>query len=71
MTMQYEPIVPRARIGFIIPSSNRMVEQEMIPSFPEGVHVHVTRLRMTGANRGPLDQHELAEASPAVGELRD
>ena len=39
-----------ARVGLIIPSSNRMAEQEMVPAFPEGVQAHVTRLRMTGAN---------------------
>jgi maleate isomerase len=43
------------RVGLIIPSSNRMVEQEMIPAFPPGVGAHVTRLRMTGANRAPLE----------------
>jgi maleate isomerase len=43
-----------ARIGCIIPSSNRMVEQEMVAGFPAGVQPHVTRLRMTGPNRGPL-----------------
>ena len=26
-----------ARVGLIIPSSNRMVEQEMVPAFPAGV----------------------------------
>jgi maleate isomerase len=45
-----------ARAGLIIPSSNRMVEQEMIGAFPPSVQAHVTRLRMTGRNRGPLDQ---------------
>jgi maleate isomerase len=39
-----------ARIGLIIPSSNRMVEQEMVRAFPAGVQPHITRLRMTGAN---------------------
>jgi maleate isomerase len=39
-----------ARVGLIIPSSNRMVEQEMVRAFPAGVQAHVTRLRMTGAN---------------------
>jgi maleate isomerase len=43
-----------ARVGCIIPSSNRMVEQEMIAGFPAGVQPHVTRLRMTGSHRGPL-----------------
>jgi maleate isomerase len=45
-----------ARVGLIIPSSNRMVEQEMAPAFPPGVSVHVTRLRMTGANHLAFDQ---------------
>ena len=45
-----------ARVGLIIPSSNRMVEQEMASAFPPGVMAHVTRLRMTGANRLAFDQ---------------
>jgi maleate isomerase len=45
-----------ARAGLIIPSSNRMVEQEMIAAFPPSVRAHVTRLRMTGRNRGPLGE---------------
>jgi maleate isomerase len=40
-----------ARVGLIIPSSNRMVEQEMVAAFPAGVQAHVTRLRMTGPNQ--------------------
>ena len=40
-----------ARIGFIIPSSNRMVEGEMVLHVPPGVVAHVARLRMTGAHR--------------------
>jgi len=47
--------VSTKRVGIIIPSSNRMVEQEMVQAFPRGVQPHVTRLRMTGPNRGPLD----------------
>ena len=38
------------RVGLIIPSSNRMAEQEMAPAFPDGVAAHVARVRMTGAN---------------------
>jgi maleate isomerase len=45
-----------ARIGLIIPSSNRMVEQEMVRHVPPGVTAHVARLRMTGAHRITLDQ---------------
>ena len=44
-----------ARVGLIIPSSNRMVEQEMVRHVPPGVVAHVARLRMTGAHRGPLE----------------
>jgi maleate isomerase len=60
------------RAGLIIPSSNRMVEQEMVPAFPGGVHVHVARLRMTGANRGPLDQvmPRVEEATRALIDAR-
>ncbi len=38
----------RARIGIIIPSSNRIVEQELVPSFPPGVGVNIARLRKEG-----------------------
>jgi maleate isomerase len=55
-----------ARVGLIIPSSNRMVEQEMVQAFPAGVHPHVTRLRMTGPNRMGLDQ-----LLPRVGEATE
>src|SRR5262245_40639177 len=44
------------RVGLIIPSSNRMVEQEMARHFPAGVQVHIARLRMTGAHRTTLEQ---------------
>jgi maleate isomerase len=48
----------------IIPSSNRMVEQEMIAAYPLGVIAHVTRLRMTGKHRG----QSLASLAPRVTE---
>ena len=44
------------RIGLIIPSSNRMVEQEMVRHLPPGTIAHVARLRMTGAHRVPIAQ---------------
>jgi maleate isomerase len=43
------------RIGLIIPSSNRMVEQEMVRQVPSGATAHVARLRMTGAHRVGID----------------
>jgi maleate isomerase len=61
-----------ARVGCIIPSSNRMVEQEMMAAFPAGVQPHVTRLRMTGPNRGPLATvlPRIAEATRALTDAR-
>lgn len=56
------------RVGLIIPSSNRMVEQEMAHRYPDGVVVHVNRLRMTGPQRVPLGQlmPRLIEAAAAL-----
>jgi maleate isomerase len=51
------------RIGLIIPSSNRMVEQEMVRGLPDGVTAHVARLRMTGRFERSID-----ELLPAVTE---
>lgn len=45
-----------ARVGLIIPSSNRMVEQEMVRYAPPGVQAHIARLRMTGLHHVALDQ---------------
>jgi maleate isomerase len=61
-----------ARVGLIIPSSNRMVEQEMVAAFPPGVQTHVTRLRMTGANHCALDRllPGIEEASRALTDAR-
>ena len=46
----------RGRIGLIIPSSNRKVEDEMVRWFPVGVQPHVARLRMTGVHHVELEQ---------------
>ena len=54
--MAYEPIVPRARIGFIIPSSNRMVEPQMQLYAPAGIAAHFMRLRMTNKYKRPLPE---------------
>jgi maleate isomerase len=61
-----------ARVGLIIPSSNRMVEQEMVAAFPPSVQAHVTRLRMTGANHSALDRllPRIEEASRALTDAR-
>jgi maleate isomerase len=44
------------RIGLIIPSSNRMVEGEMVRSLPPGFVAHIARLRMTGTHRMSIDE---------------
>ncbi len=58
------------RVGLIIPSSNRMVEQEMVGHFPDNVVAHINRLRMTGTNRKPLSQL-LPEVERACAALVD
>jgi maleate isomerase len=59
-----------ARIGLIIPSSNRMVEEEMVRHVPPGVTAHVARLRMTGAHRVGLDAL-LPQVKETAGTLTD
>ena len=61
-----------ARVGLIIPSSNRMVEQEMASAFPPGVVAHVTRLRMTGSHHLAFDQllPRVEEATRALADAR-
>ena len=60
----------RARIGLIIPSSNRLTEPHFNRYAPEGVQVNVTRLRMTGAHRVPLLdlQPKIAEAAQLLAD---
>lgn len=47
---------PRARVGLIIPSSNRLTEPQFRHYMPPDVGLHVTRLRMTGPHHKPLDE---------------
>jgi maleate isomerase len=54
--MSYAAITPRARLGFIIPSSNRIVEPDMQRFAPEGVVPHFIRIGMTNRHRAPLDE---------------
>jgi maleate isomerase len=60
----------RARIGLIIPSSNRLTEPHFNRYAPEGVEVNVTRLRMTGPHRVPLLdlQPKIAEAAELLAD---
>lgn len=61
---------PPQRIGIIVPSANRQVEQEMIPRMPAGFCAHVTRLRMSGAHYAPLARL-LPRAAEAAAALAD
>jgi maleate isomerase len=56
MSATYEPIIPRARIGFIIPSSNRMVEPQMQHFLPAGVVPHFARVGLTNRHKAPLQE---------------
>ena len=53
---EYAPIIPRARLGFIIPSSNRMVEPQLQHYCPDGVVPHFNRIGMTNRHKAPLDE---------------
>ncbi len=60
------------RIGLIIPSSNRMVEGEMLRGLPDGVTAHVARLRMTGQFERPLEEllPAVADAAATLNDAR-
>ena len=62
----------QARIGLIIPSSNRLTEPQFNRYAPSGVDTHVTRLRMTGQYRKPLSElkRSLVEASEALADVK-
>jgi maleate isomerase len=62
----------QARIGLIIPSSNRLTEPQFHAYAPARVAVHVTRLRMTGQWRKPPRELEgsLAEAAASLSDVK-
>jgi maleate isomerase len=62
----------QARIGLIIPSSNRLTEPQFHRYAPPGVDTHVTRMRMTGKFRKPLSElkRSLVEASEALSDVK-
>jgi maleate isomerase len=61
-----------ASIGLIIPSSNRLTEAQFNRYAPSCVGIHVTRLRMTGKFRKPLDELRgpLIEAAQAISDVK-
>ena len=70
--MAYEPIPPRARLGFIIPSSNRMAEPNIQRFMPDGVVPHFMRLRMTGPHSVALDEllPRISDAASILGDAK-
>jgi maleate isomerase len=58
------------RIGLIVPSSNRMVEQELARAVPPGVTAHIARLRMTGPYERPIEAL-VGDVTLAAGTLAD
>ena len=70
--MSYAPIAPRARIGFIVPSSNRMIEPQMARFCPKGVVPHFQRIGMTNRHRAPLDRllPRIVDAAELLGDAK-
>jgi maleate isomerase len=62
----------QARIGLIIPSSNRLTEPQFHRFAPPGVGIHATRLRMTGKWHRPLKnlKEAIVEAAAALSDAR-
>jgi len=62
----------QARIGLIIPSSNRLTEPQFHRFAPPSVGIHATRLRMTGKWHRPLKnlKEAIAEAAAALSDVR-
>ena len=62
----------RARLGLIIPSSNRLSEPHFRRFLPPDVGVHTTRLRMTGVHNKPLGplMEDVSRAAATLGDAR-
>lgn len=70
--MRRATILPKARIGLMIPSSNRMSEPQFQHLGPEGLGVHVTRLQMTGPWKKPVPElmGDIARAASALADSK-
>ena len=62
----------RARVGLIIPSSNRLTEPQFRAYLPADIAIHPTRLQMTGRHSKPLDvlAKEVEVAASALADAR-
>ena len=64
--------LPKARVGLIIPSSNRSSEPQFQQLAPAGLAVHITRLQMTGPWRKPVPElmGDIARAASALADSK-
>jgi maleate cis-trans isomerase len=62
----------KARIGLIIPSSNRMTEPQFHRYAPAGIAVHVARVQMTGRHKKPIAQllDDVGRAASSLGDAK-
>ncbi len=80
MTMTFEPTkssrgflpTPLARVGLIIPSSNRLTEPQLRHFAPPELGIHVTRLQMTGKWNRPLSalSEDIQRAAGALADAK-
>jgi maleate cis-trans isomerase len=63
---------PRARIGLIIPSVNRLSEPQFNRYAPPALGIHITRARVAGQWKRPLDQlaEEIRSAAGALSDCK-
>ena len=63
---------PLARIGLIIPSSNRLTEPQLRHFAPPELGIHVTRLQMTGKWNRPLSAltEDIQRAASALADAK-
>jgi maleate cis-trans isomerase len=63
---------PLARIGLIIPSSNRLTEPQLRYFAPPSLGIHVTRLQMTGKWNRPLSAltEDIQRAASALADAK-
>src|SRR3954471_4641065 len=63
---------PLARVGLIIPSSNRLSESQLRHFAPPELGIHVTRLQMTGRWNRPLSAlgQDLDRAASSLADAR-
>ncbi len=61
---------PKARVGVILPTSNRMIEPQFIHYAPDDLGVHFARARITGKWEAPVAKL-LPEIARAASTLAD